>query len=650
MFKKSISRILTMYVSFVILIAVAGLVLYINFSSRSMVLHNQQESMLGMARSVNQSLNQYLNGAGNLLFSLAHQSAITNSLTGESPVGEKRLETFIKKYSNYNYLYVFDQQGKITQGFDSGLKNIKGVDVSSRDYCKAALSGKAEFIQKTLLKSKVDGSLFFAISQPVYDRNGDIVGGAAVVPNWTSFTRVFIDPIAFGKRGYAFVIDHEGRLIAHAADKKLLLENISQYAFTQTMLKNKEGTVSYTWKGEKKILAFTTNEATGWVIAMSAYEDELAASASKQKIILLIMGIATVVLVILLINFLMRKLFVTPLKHMEVFAKNIASGKLSQELSGRFRYEFQELAASLNTMRTNISAIITDLSLGINTISSSSDELSVISSDLIGAASDAAQKTKNVAASTQDMNANIHSVSVAMEQSATNTNMVASSTEEMSSTISTIAQETEQAKIISEQAVEKTLLASGKMSELGGSADRIGKVTEAITEISEQTNLLALNATIEAARAGEAGKGFAVVANEIKELARQTAEATVDIKKQIEEMQSSTQTTIMDIEGISTVISEINAIITTIATSVEEQSAATSEISQNVAQISEGISEVNEHVAQSTVAANGIADEISMVNQASQAVDSGSNKVQASAEELSRLAEQLKITLDTFRQ
>jgi methyl-accepting chemotaxis protein len=68
---------------------------------------------------------------------------------------------------------------------------------------------------------------------------------------------------------------------------------------------------------------------------------------------------------------------------------------------------------------------------------------------------------------------------------------------------------------------------------------------------------LALNATIEAARAGEAGKGFAVVANEIKELARQTAEATLDIKQQIEGIQHSTGGTVEAIDQIGKVIDNV---------------------------------------------------------------------------------------------
>lgn len=111
--------------------------------------------------------------------------------------------------------------------------------------------------------------------------------------------------------------------------------------------------------------------------------------------------------------------------------------------------------------------------------------------------------------------------------------------------------------MVSEDAVDKSKKTGVKMNELGDAAQAIGKVTETINDISEQANLLALNATIEAARAGEAGKGLAVVANEIKALAKQTAEATLDIKTKIESVQHTSSETIIT-ENITQVNTKVH--------------------------------------------------------------------------------------------
>lgn len=89
------------------------------------------------------------------------------------------------------------------------------------------------------------------------------------------------------------------------------------------------------------------------------------------------------------------------------------------------------------------------------------------------------------------------------------------------------------------------------------SIQEIGKVVSVIDDIAAQTNLLALNATIEAASAGEAGRGFAVVANEVKELAKQTSEATNEIARKIEEIQTNTADAVSAIQEIVGSITDV---------------------------------------------------------------------------------------------
>jgi len=151
------------------------------------------------------------------------------------------------------------------------------------------------------------------------------------------------------------------------------------------------------------------------------------------------------------------------------------------------------------------------------------------------------------------------------------------------------------------------------MDERGKAAREIGKVTETITDISGQTNLPALNATIEAARAGEAGKGFAVVANEIKELARQTAEATRDIKGKIDGIRKITGLTATEIEKIIQVINNVNEFVAGISTAVEEQSITTRDIAEKISQTSQGIQPVNKSASAISLASSQIAGDISRV-------------------------------------
>ncbi len=338
-----------------------------------------------------------------------------------------------------------------------------------------------------------------------------------------------------------------------------------------------------------------------------------------------------------------------PVRRVVAFVDVLADGDFTAKLDVDQQDEIGRMSRALGTTVDQLGEMIRKIVNGVNTLASSSTELSAVSEQLAGNAQDTSARSNAVASAAEEMSTNMNSVSAAMEQSSSNVGMVATATEEMTTTVAEIAKNAAKAKNISEDAVEQSNRTSKKINDLGEAAKKIGKVTETITEISEQTNLLALNATIEAARAGEAGKGFAVVANEIKELAKQTAEATIDIKNQIGEMQGTTDSTIKDIENIRQVIEEINSVIYTIATAVEQQSAATSEIAENIAQASAGISEVNENVAQSSAASGDITKEIGAISNGSEEINQGSQNVKTSANDLSQLAEQLNMLVSRFK-
>jgi len=162
---------------------------------------------------------------------------------------------------------------------------------------------------------------------------------------------------------------------------------------------------------------------------------------------------------------------------------------------------------------------------------------------------------------------------------------VASATEELTRSIQEIAQQINLASNQTSNAVEETGRTVTQVRQLDGVATSISEIVTLIQDIAEQTNLLALNATIEAARAGEAGKGFAVVASEVKSLASQTAQATEQITRRVDEIQSGTRTAVHGISSIEKAIQDLDHISASIAAAMEEQTSTTAEISRSVSDV-----------------------------------------------------------------
>ncbi len=356
-----------------------------------------------------------------------------------------------------------------------------------------------------------------------------------------------------------------------------------------------------------------------------------------------------IALIIGLCAYLIARQISGPLTEAVHVMQSIAGGDLTAEVHTKNNDETGDMAAAMRTMCAGLRGIVKELSDSVQSLSSMSSALSANSTQMSDGSRKVSDRAHSVAAAAEQMSVNVSTVAAGMDQTAANLLHVSEHTGQMTSTIGEIATNSERARSITEDARGQAARITGQINQLGEAAREIGKVTETITEISSQTNLLALNATIEAARAGAAGKGFAVVANEIKELAQQTAVATEDIKARIEGVQSSTTSSIDEIEKVSRIIDEVSHIVSAIAAAIEEQATVTKDISRNIADASTGVQDANARVSESSAATRDIAKEIVVVDHAAGDLVNGSEQVRDSAVELAKVADHLTAAMRQFQ-
>ncbi|OGR18242.1 MAG: hypothetical protein A2X81_20470 [Desulfobacterales bacterium GWB2_56_26] len=335
-------------------------------------------------------------------------------------------------------------------------------------------------------------------------------------------------------------------------------------------------------------------------------------------------------------------------RQLAAITDSLAKGNMTTRSTLSQDDEIGRLACSTNNLAISLDNMCARVHCSSSTINGSAENLDKLSGTLFTAAETMSGSCNTVAAAAEQMNANMNAIAAAAEETSTNVTMVAAAAEEMTSTIAEIAHGSENARVIALQGVEEAGKASASVQELGDAARLIGRVTETINEIADQTNLLALNATIEAARAGDAGKGFAVVANEIKELAKQTTEATREIRSRIESVQTSSEQTIAIINTITTIINDTNDIVAATAAAVEEQAVTSKEIANNVSQASVGMHEVTENIAQASVANAEVTRDINLVRNEAITVAARSSDIKELAAEMKNNAAALETLLNRF--
>lgn len=305
---------------------------------------------------------------------------------------------------------------------------------------------------------------------------------------------------------------------------------------------------------------------------------------------------------------------ITQMRSLFDATKRLAEGDFSTRVSvdDNATEEIRQLTQSFNNMAQSFEAIVTQVSrLGIDLISSSK-EISETTKQHEESSTNQEKTTREILAisneisvNAKDFAATIRDVTNVVEQTANLASKGRESLNEMES--------------IMKQMVDASADIASKLGILNDKAGNINTVITTITNVADQINLLSLNAAIIADRAGEDGKSFSVIAGEIRGLADQTALATLDIDKIVEEMMSAVSSSVM---GVDDFIQEIR-----------------NGVEQNE-KVAEHLSEIIERV-------QALAPRFELVNEGMQIQSDASEQINDAINKLSRRA---KVTAESMHQ
>ena len=193
------------------------------------------------------------------------------------------------------------------------------------------------------------------------------------------------------------------------------------------------------------------------------------------------------------------------------------------------------------------------------------------------------------------------------------------------------------------QAIRLTVAETAKkVKYLGESSQRISKAVDLINAFAARTNTLAINASVEASRAGSERRGFSNIAEEVRILARQSAEATEEIRHLVLSIQAETREVITAMEAGTEQVVTGTKLIDVTRQSLNKITAVCSEISQKVTTISQATisqSQTSDIVTQSMQNVALIANQNS----------AQANQVSLSFEQLRQVAQLLQESVGQFK-
>ncbi|MEB9502456.1 methyl-accepting chemotaxis protein [Bacillus anthracis] len=300
-------------------------------------------------------------------------------------------------------------------------------------------------------------------------------------------------------------------------------------------------------------------DGEGNIVAIVAADvDASIVPSTKEKFIIQgLMFICISVLIATVIQFLIVRNALAPLRDLREGLRRVGEGDLNIKLEERSD-DIGIINSYFNNTIEKFKGIIDKVKQTAEQVSSSSQELSVSTKENSMAVQEIVSSMVELRAGAQLQETSVpHYLGIVYEVE-DKMEEITNAAKQMEKVSEGIEHHSVKGNGVTKQAINQMNIIQNAVQDLSSiiyslevRSKEISDIVTVITSISNQTNSLALHATIEASRAEETGEGFAVVADEVRKLAEQMEASAKDIANLIGETQAGTEEAVVSIRKAS---------------------------------------------------------------------------------------------------